>query len=89
MFRDYSDLISRFQANPANALLYYLILIIAILISLILHENAHGLVALWCGDPTAKMLGRLSLNPAKHLDPIGTISMILLRFGLAKTEPID
>ena len=89
MFRDYSDLISRFQANPANALLYYLILIIAILISLILHENAHGLVALWCGDPTAKMLGRLSLNPAKHLDPIGTISMILFRFGWAKPVPID
>ncbi len=89
MFRDFEAIITRFQINPTNAILYYVILIFAILISLILHENAHGFVALWCGDPTAKMLGRLTLNPAKHLDPLGTVSMILFRFGWAKPVPIN
>lgn len=89
MFRDFEAIISRFQTNPANAILYYLILIVAILMSLMLHEIGHGLAALWSGDPTAKMLGRLSLNPAKHLDPIGTIMMILFRFGWAKPVPIN
>ena len=46
-----------------------------ILIALTVHECAHGWVAYRCGDPTAKNLGRLSLNPLKHLDPFGTICM--------------
>ena len=75
--------------NPSNAALYYIILAFAILISLILHECGHGLVAYWCGDPTAKMMGRLTLNPAKHLDPIGTVCMLLLRFGWAKPVPVN
>ena len=83
------ELITRFQTNPANALLYYLILSVGILISLILHECGHGMVAYWCGDPTAKMMGRLTLNPAKHLDPLGTICMLFLRFGWAKPVPIN
>ena len=60
-----------------------------ILISLILHECAHGYVAYRCGDPTAKLLGRLSLNPAKHLDPVGTLCMFLLGFGWAKPVPVN
>ncbi len=60
-----------------------------ILLSLILHECAHGFAALRCGDPTAKMLGRLSLNPARHLDPIGTLCMFLIGFGWAKPVPVN
>ena len=62
---------------------------VCILFSLIIHECAHGYIALKCGDPTAKWLGRLTFNPAKHLDPIGTICMLFLRIGWAKPVPIN
>ncbi|MGD0338824.1 MAG: site-2 protease family protein [Bacteroidota bacterium] len=42
-------------------------------LSVVVHENAHGLIALWCGDPTAKQMGRITLNPIPHIDPVGTI----------------
>ncbi len=61
----------------------------AVLIALTVHECAHGLVAWRLGDPTARSLGRLSLNPLKHIDPLGLISMILFRFGWAKPVPIN
>jgi len=61
----------------------------AILFGLTIHEFSHGWVAWHLGDPTAKMLGRLTLNPLKHLDPIGTIALFLFRFGWAKPVPID
>jgi len=61
----------------------------AILFGLTIHEFSHGLVAWRLGDPTAKMMGRLTLNPLKHLDPIGTIALFLFRFGWAKPVPID
>ena len=61
----------------------------AILFGLTIHEFSHGWVAWRLGDPTAKMLGRLTLNPLKHLDPIGTIALFLFRFGWAKPVPID
>lgn len=63
--------------------------LIAILSALILHEVAHGLVALWCGDPSAKYAGRLSLNPAKHLDGLGTLCFLLFGFGWAIPVPIN
>lgn len=62
---------------------------IAILFVLTTHEFAHGLVAYWNGDNTAKKMHRLTLNPLKHLDLLGTISMIFLKFGWAKPVPID
>jgi len=61
----------------------------AILFCLTIHEYAHGLVALRLGDPTAKYAGRLTLNPFKHLDLIGTISLFLFRFGWAKPVPVN
>ncbi len=61
----------------------------AILFCLTIHEYAHGLVALRLGDPTAKYTGRLTLNPLKHLDPIGTICLFLFRFGWAKPVPVN
>ncbi len=59
-----------------------------ILFSLTLHECAHGYVANKLGDPTAKNLGRLTLNPLKHLDPIGFICMLVFGYGWAKPVPI-
>lgn len=76
--------------------------VLALLLCVIPHEIAHGLVALWLGDPTAKRAGRLSLNPLRHLDPIGSVllplGLILIRrftgvplvvFGWAKPVPIN
>ena len=60
-----------------------------ILFALSLHETAHGVIANKLGDPTAKSLGRLTLNPLKHLDPIGFICMLLFGFGWAHPVPIN
>ena len=67
----------------------YLLSIPAVIIALIFHEVAHGFVAYKLGDPTARAMGRLSLNPLKHLDLIGTLCMIFFRFGWAKPVPIN
>ena len=59
----------------------HLIIILAIvLVSTVLHELAHGVVALWLGDTTAKEEGRLSLNPLKHIDPVMSIFIPLMLF---------
>ena len=69
--------------------LVFILLAVPLLYSIILHELAHGWVAYRMGDPTARSLGRLSLNPLKHLDPIGTLLLFLFGFGWAKPVPID
>ncbi|MBQ8175328.1 MAG: site-2 protease family protein [Clostridia bacterium] len=66
-----------------------LLTIPAALIALSVHEYAHGYAAYRLGDPTARSLGRLTLNPLKHLDPIGTLCMLLFRFGWANPVPIN
>lgn len=60
-----------------------------IILALSVHETAHGYAAWKCGDPTAHNLGRLSLNPLKHLDLMGTLCMLLVGFGWAKPVPIN
>ena len=82
-------ILSLFRSDPHTALILLLYQIPAILIALTLHELAHGYVALKCGDPTAQMLGRLSFNPLKHLDPIGTLFMVLFGFGWARPVPVN
>ena len=69
---------------------------IAFLFALSVHESAHAWVANRCGDPTARMLGRITLNPIKHIDPIGTVVMPLVAMlwqapvlGWAKPVPVD
>lgn len=59
------------------------------LICITLHECAHGLAAYRLGDDTAKRMGRLTLNPLKHIDIIGLAMMVLFRFGWAKPVPVD
>ena len=79
----------------------YLFLIIILLFSIVIHEVSHGTMALYLGDPTAKYAGRLTLNPIKHLDPIGSVILPLflilmaklmgggIIFGWAKPVPIN
>lgn len=67
----------------------FLILVIPLIYSVVIHEVAHGWVANQMGDPTAKWVGRLSLNPLKHLDPIGTVMLFLAGFGWAKPVPVN
>jgi Zn-dependent protease len=69
--------------------LEFILIAIPLLYSIIFHELAHGWVAYLMGDPTAKSLGRLSLNPLKHLDPIGTIMLFIFGFGWAKPVPVN
>jgi Zn-dependent protease len=69
--------------------LAFAILAVLLLYSIILHELAHGWVAYKMGDPTAKWMGRLTLNPLKHLDPIGGLMLLFLGFGWAKPVPIN
>ncbi len=69
--------------------LAFMLIAIPLLYSIIFHELAHGWVAYRMGDPTAKLLGRLSLNPLKHLDPMGTIMLFLFGFGWAKPVPVN
>lgn len=67
-----------------------LLFIPPILFALTFHEASHALVATRLGDPTARLLGRLSLNPIVHLDPIGSILLLLPpHFGWAKPVPVD
>jgi len=72
-----------------NDPLAFFILTIPLLYSVVIHEVAHGWVAYKMGDPTAKWLGRLSLNPLRHLDLVGTLMLFLVGFGWAKPVPVN
>lgn len=70
--------------------LYELLFIIpAFLVAITVHEYAHGRASTALGDPTPKMSGRLSLNPLKHLDFLGTLMILLVGFGWAKPVPVN
>ena len=66
-----------------------LYLLPGIVVALTIHEYAHALVSTKLGDPLPKATGRLSLNPARHIDPIGFIMLFLVRFGWAKPVMVD
>jgi len=61
----------------------------ALLLAITIHEFSHAWVANYLGDPTAKRAGRVTLNPLAHLDPLGTIMLLLVRFGWGKPVPIN
>jgi Zn-dependent protease len=63
--------------------------LIFVLVALTIHEFAHAWVANYLGDPTARLEGRMTLNPLAHLDPIGTLALFLFGFGWGKPVPID
>ena len=70
-------------------LLQVALLLPLLLLSLTVHEWAHGKVAFLRGDPTAKERGRLTLNPLRHIDPIGLLMLLMVGVGWAKPVPID
>ena len=72
-----------------NTLLSLIILFPVILLALTIHEYSHGYVAYKLGDPTAKMAGRLTLNPLSHIDLLGLILLLLVHFGWAKPVPVN
>ena len=78
MIRDFID-------NPINAALYFL----AFVVALTFHECSHALAAYKLGDHTARNMGRLTLNPLKHLDLMGTLLLLLVGFGWAKPVPVN
>ena len=72
-----------------NQIIELLFVLPCVILALSVHEVAHGWMAYKLGDPTAKNMGRLTLNPLKHLDPLGTLCMIFFHFGWARPVPIN
>ena len=81
--------LTQYNLPGIEMLMLALAYVLAIVFALMMHELAHGLVAYWCGDKTAKEQGRLSLNPFKHLDLWGSLSFLFVGFGWAKPVPIN
>jgi Zn-dependent protease len=77
------------QSDPWGFLQFMLYRTPAVLLAITMHELAHGYAALKSGDTTARDMGRLSLNPLRHLDVLGTISLFLLGVGWAKPVPVN
>ena len=75
--------------NYRELIFQYILLIPASLIAITVHEFSHGYMSYKLGDPTARNLGRLTLNPIKHIDIIGLLCMIFFRFGWAKPVPVN
>ncbi len=75
--------------NLFDVLLTLLLMLPPMMLALSLHESAHGYVAYKCGDNTAYNLGRLTLNPVKHLDPVGFICLLVFGYGWANPVPIN
>ncbi len=85
LFR-YLDLL---VSDPGDFFLLLILVAVALLVALTVHEFSHALVANGLGDDTARRLGRLSLNPLRHLDPAGTVLFLLAGFGWAKPVPVN
>lgn len=76
-------------ADPKGFIIVFLLAFPGRILALSAHEFAHAWVADRCGDNTARMMGRLTLNPLAHLDPVGAILMLLVGFGWAKPVPVN
>ena len=79
----------RDSMDAVDLLFMMLAYAVILLLCLPVHELAHGLVAHWCGDDTAKWYGRLTLNPFKHLDVWGTVMILVAGIGYAKPVPVN
>ena len=84
-----SEFVQTLISEPLAFLDQSLYRVLAVLIGLCCHEWGHAYAAYRCGDPTAKMMGRLTLNPLRHLDPMGAILMFFAGFGWAKPVPVN
>ena len=81
--------LSELMQDPIGFLKQLACMLPVMLLSLTLHEWGHAFAAHKCGDDTAKNLGRMTLNPLKHLDPIGFLMILLVGFGWAKPVPVN
>lgn len=81
--------IEELMQDPKGTLLFLLLALPGRLLAISLHEAAHAWVADRCGDPTARMMGRVTLNPLKHLDPVGVLMMLVLGVGWARPVPVN
>ena len=84
-----SELSSWFQGIDPDRIMEWLMFALAAMISISVHESSHALSAYWLGDDTAKRMKRISLNPLRHLDPLGFVMMVVAHFGWAKPVPIN
>ena len=81
--------IMSFMDDPKAFVVALLLSLPGILLALCGHEAAHGWVADRCGDPTARLMGRVTLDPRRHIDPVGFVCMILIGFGWARPVPVN
>lgn len=82
-------MIDDFLRDPAGAMQMLLLMIPGLLVAVTIHEVAHGWVADRLGDPTARLAGRLTLNPLPHIDPLGALAFIVAGFGWARPVPVN
>lgn len=82
-------LLEELIADPRGILIVFLLALPGRLLALSAHEAAHAWVADRCGDPTARLNGRVTLNPLKHIDPLGSFMMIVVGLGWAKPVPVN
>ncbi len=78
-----------FFSGGMTGILSLLISVFCVLLSISIHEFAHGYMAYKLGDDTARVMGRLSVNPLHHLDPIGALCLLFFHFGWAKPVPVN
>ncbi|MDO4741305.1 MAG: site-2 protease family protein [Eubacteriales bacterium] len=82
-------LIGSILENPLEMLMFLLLALPGRFLAISIHEAAHGWVAEKCGDPTARMMGRVTLNPIRHIDLVGTLMILLVGIGWAKPVPVN
>ena len=80
--------LSEFQQDPLSTLLLLVVIIISIITAVTIHEFSHAVLADRLGDHTARSLGRLTINPSSHLDPMGSIIFLVAGFGWGKPVPV-
>ena len=83
------DYLMSWFSDTRNTIMFFLLAFPGRIIALSVHEFAHAWMANRCGDPTARHMGRMTLNPLRHLDPLGTIMMIFLGYGWARPVPVN
>jgi Zn-dependent protease len=82
-------MIDDFVRDPAGAVQLLLLMVPGLLLAVTVHEVAHGWIADRLGDPTARLAGRLTLNPLPHIDPLGALAFVLAGFGWARPVPVN
>lgn len=82
-------MIGELLTNPIETIIFFLLAMPGRLIAISCHEWGHAWMANRCGDPTARLMGRMTINPLAHLDPFGFLMMIVAGFGWAKPVPVN